>query len=144
MPDEFPYDVFLSHSAKDKAVVRPLAERLRADGVKVWFDEWVLKPGDSIERNQSKTAKIEAGLERSRVFSLAHRMGEGARRAGEGWMSHAFGSDWAQLESGTFNRPGNLPFRDTLNKERRFLPLQRDDAPLKGALAQRTRVHLSR
>ncbi len=33
MPDEFPYDVFLSHSAKDKAVVRPLAERLRADGL---------------------------------------------------------------------------------------------------------------
>ena len=31
MPDEFPYDVFLSHSAKDKAVVRPLAERLRTD-----------------------------------------------------------------------------------------------------------------
>jgi hypothetical protein len=29
MPNEFPYDVFLSHSAKDKAVVRPLAERLR-------------------------------------------------------------------------------------------------------------------
>jgi len=39
MADEFPYDIFLSHSAKDKAVVRPLAERLRADGVKVWFDE---------------------------------------------------------------------------------------------------------
>ena len=31
MPDEFPYNVFLSHSAKDKAVVRPLAERLRQD-----------------------------------------------------------------------------------------------------------------
>jgi len=29
----FTYDVFLSHSAKDKAVVRPLAERLRADGL---------------------------------------------------------------------------------------------------------------
>ena len=40
MPDQFHYDVFLSHSAKDKAVVRPLAERLRKDGVKVWFDEW--------------------------------------------------------------------------------------------------------
>ena len=40
MPDKFPYAVFLSHSAKDKAVVRPLAERLRKDGVKVWFDEW--------------------------------------------------------------------------------------------------------
>ena len=33
MPDDFPYDVFLSHSAKDTAVVRPLAERLRADGI---------------------------------------------------------------------------------------------------------------
>ena len=29
MEQEFQYDVFLSHSAKDKAVVRPLAERLR-------------------------------------------------------------------------------------------------------------------
>ena len=33
MPDEFPYDVFLSHSARDKTVVRPLAERLKAAGV---------------------------------------------------------------------------------------------------------------
>ena len=31
----FTHDVFLSHSAKDKAVVRPLAERLRHDGLKV-------------------------------------------------------------------------------------------------------------
>src|SRR5829696_4815280 len=55
MADEIPYDVFLSHSAKDKAVVRDVAEQLRKDGVKVWFDEWVLKPGDSIP------AKIEEG-----------------------------------------------------------------------------------
>ena len=32
MPNEFQYDVFLSHSAEDKAVVRPLAERLPQDG----------------------------------------------------------------------------------------------------------------
>jgi hypothetical protein len=31
MGREFEYDGFLSHSAKDKAVVRPLAERLRHD-----------------------------------------------------------------------------------------------------------------
>src|SRR5262245_47141630 len=111
MPDEFPYDVFLSHSAKDKAVVRDVAERLRKDGVKVWFDEWVLKPGDSIP------AKIEEGLERSRVLVLC-------------MSANAFGSDWAQLESGTFR------FRDPLNKERRFLPLRLDDAPIKGSLAQ--------
>ena len=112
MSDGFDYDVFLSHSAQDKAVVRPLAERLRADGVKVWFDEWVLKPGDCIERNQSKTAKIEEGLERSRVLVLC-------------MSAHAFGSDWAQLESGTFR------FRAPLNKERRFLPRRLDDASIR-------------
>ncbi len=96
MPDEFQFDAFLSHSAKDKAVVRPLAERLRADGVKVWFDEWVLKPGDSIP------AKIEEGLEHSRLLVLC-------------MSANAFGSDWAQLESGTFR------FRGPLNKEHRDL-----------------------
>ncbi len=106
-----PVHVFLSHSAKDKIVVRDIAGRLKKDGVKVWFDEWVLKPGDSIP------AKIEKGLERSRVLVLC-------------MSAHAFGSDWAQLESGTFR------FRDPLNKERRFLPLRLDDAPIKGSLAQ--------
>jgi protein-S-isoprenylcysteine O-methyltransferase Ste14 len=33
MAEAFQYDVFLSHSSKDKAVVRPLAERLRRDRV---------------------------------------------------------------------------------------------------------------
>ena len=94
---DFHYDVFLSHGAKDKAVVRPLAERLWADGVKVWFDEWVLMPGDSIP------ARMEEGLERSRVLVLC-------------MSANAFGSGWAQLESGTFR------FREPLNKDRRFLP----------------------
>jgi hypothetical protein len=64
MSEPFQYDVSLSHSAKDKVVVRPLAERLRADGLKVWFDKWVLKPGDNIP------AKIEERLEHSRVLLL--------------------------------------------------------------------------
>ena len=38
MGNDFTYDVFLSHSSKDKAVVRPLAERLRA---------YVLKAGST-------------------------------------------------------------------------------------------------
>ena len=111
MNDPFPFDVFLSHSSKDKPVVRALAERLRTDGLRVWFDEWVLKPGDSIP------AKIEAGLERSRVLVLC-------------MSANAFGSDWAQLEAGTFR------FRDPLNWERRFIPLRLDDTPFKGSLAQ--------
>ena len=111
MNDPFPYDVFLSHSRRTRRSCAPLAERLRADGLRVWFDEWVLKPGDSIP------AKIEEGLEHSRVLVLC-------------MSAHAFGSDWAQLEAGTFR------FRDPLNKERRFIPLRLDDAPIKGSLAQ--------
>jgi TIR domain len=64
MAGAFQYDVFLSHSSKDKGVVRAIAERLRVDGVKVWFDEWVLKPGDSIP------TKIEEGLERALALVL--------------------------------------------------------------------------
>ena len=134
---DFQYDVFLSHSAKDKAVVRPLAERLRQDGLKVWFDEWVLKPEGPLAHRMGegagvRAAKIEAGLELSTEVPLAHRMGEGARRAGEGWPAHAFGSDWGQLEAGTFR------FRDPLNQERRFIPLRLDDAPIKGGACQGT------
>ena len=57
MADDFKYDVFLSHSAKDKAVVRAVAERLREDGLRVWLDDWEIGPGDSI------SAKIEDGLD---------------------------------------------------------------------------------
>src|SRR5215210_8662485 len=78
--DEFKHDVFLSHSAKDKAVVRDVAERLRKDGVKVWFDEWVLKSGDSIP------AKIEEGLEHSRVLVLCMLANAfGSARTGRSW-----------------------------------------------------------
>lgn len=46
MPETFDYDVFLSHSSKDKDIVRPLAERLRADGLRVWFDEWEMQKAE--------------------------------------------------------------------------------------------------
>ena len=105
MPDPFQYDVFLSHSAKDKAVARGVAERLQADGLRVWLDEWVLKPGDSIP------AKIEEGLEHSRVLVLC-------------MSANAFGSDWAQLEAGTFRS------RAPLNQEPRSIPqLSEPSAP---------------
>jgi small GTP-binding protein len=101
MPEYFTCDIFLSHSAKDKAVVRDVADRLRADGLRVWCDD-----GD-----------VEEGLKQSRVLVLC-------------MSRNAFGEDWAQLESAT------LRFRDPLNKERRFIPLRLDDAPIKGSLAQ--------
>jgi len=39
------HDVFFSHSAKDEAVVRRLAERLRKEGLRVWFDAQGIQPG---------------------------------------------------------------------------------------------------
>ncbi|MET0623922.1 MAG: TIR domain-containing protein [Pyrinomonadaceae bacterium] len=111
MPDDFQYDVFLSHSPKDKPTVRSLAQRLRADGLRVWLDDWELKPGDDT------TAKIEEGLEHSRVLLLC-------------MSANAFGSDWAQLESQT------LRFRDPLNQQRRFIPLRLDATEPKDSLAQ--------
>jgi hypothetical protein len=46
--------VFLSHSSKDKAFTRKLAERLRELGVRVWIDEAEINIGDSL---QSKIAE---------------------------------------------------------------------------------------
>jgi hypothetical protein len=109
--DAFTYDVFLSYSSKDQTLVRELAERLKNDGLRVWFDEWEIRAGDNIP------FKVEQGLESSRHLLLC-------------MSANAFGSDWAALESQTFR------FRDPLNKKRRFIPLRLDDAEPRGALAQ--------
>jgi small GTP-binding protein len=108
-PDKFDFDVFLSHSATDKPVVRDLAERLRRDGLKVWFDEWEIRPGDS------SFSKGRDGLERSRILLL--------------FMSrNGFGSDWATPEHQT------ILFADPLNRRRRFIPLRLDDGAIPAML----------
>ena len=71
MADDFNYDVFLSHSAKDKAVVRDVAERLRGDGLRVWLDEWEIPSNAPLAHPMGeglRAAKIEAGLEHYRVL----------------------------------------------------------------------------
>ena len=107
----FEYDVFLSHSSKDKTVARELAERLKGDGLLVWLDEWVIKPGDSIP------LAIEQGLENSRTLVLV-------------MSKNAFASDWVTLERHT------VLFRDPTNQKRRFIPLRLDNANIKDSLKQ--------
>jgi hypothetical protein len=79
--ESFSYGVFLSHSAKDKVVMHPLAERLpvaERQHLKVWFDGWkipvapVCDRRDEGRRSQSAAtaAKIDARLEHSRVLEL--------------------------------------------------------------------------
>ena len=56
------YDVFISHASEDKeGIVRPLANALKDEGLKVWYDEFELKIGNSLRR------KIDRGLATSRV-----------------------------------------------------------------------------
>jgi hypothetical protein len=54
------WDVFISHASEDKgAIAEPLAEELRARGLKVWLDKTELRIGDSLRR------KIDYGLAHS-------------------------------------------------------------------------------
>jgi hypothetical protein len=82
MGREFTFDVFLCHSSKDKPRVGKLAERLRGDGVRVWYDAWEVQSGEVILQ------RIESGLESARLLVLV-------------MSPNAFGSDWVGLERTT-------------------------------------------
>ena len=113
MSSEFEYDVFLTHNQADKTRVRRLAERLRAAGLRVWFDEWVIQPGDDIY------LAIERGLEASRTLVLC-------------LSPAALESDWVGLERST------VLFRDPSNAGRRFIPLRLADGKLPDTLRRAT------
>lgn len=52
-------ELFISHASEDKStLVRPLAEKLRRWGVKVWYDEFSLTPGDSLSRSLDKGLSV--------------------------------------------------------------------------------------
>jgi hypothetical protein len=75
------FDVFISHASEDKgSVVRALAAALTDDhGLRVWYDEFELRIGDSLRR------KIDAGIARSRFGVVV--------------LSHAFfAKNWSQYE----------------------------------------------
>jgi TIR domain/WD domain, G-beta repeat len=109
MAKQFPYDVFLSHNHTDKPKVLRLAERLKAAGLKVWLDDWVVKPGDII------ALKLDEGLEQSRVLLLC--------------ISPAvLASGWVALERST------AIHRDPTNEGRRFIPLLLEDCELPDTL----------
>ena len=55
------WDAFISHASEDKdGFVRPLAGALREMGLKIWYDDFTLKIGDSLRRS------IDYGLANSR------------------------------------------------------------------------------
>jgi CheY-like chemotaxis protein len=107
----FKYDVFISHSSSDKPIVIDLARKLTADGLRVWLDKWIIKPGDIIGQS------IEEGLQNSRTLVLL-------------MSKAAFASDWVALERHT------LLFRDPTNRNRRFIPVLIEDCQIPDLIAQ--------
>ena len=74
------YDVFIAHAREDKKdFVAPLAHLLQEKGLDVWFDDIVLRYGDSLRR------EIDQGIANSRRGVVV--------------MSHAFfAKEWPQAE----------------------------------------------
>lgn len=57
----FDYDLFISHASEDKeSVVEPLFKRFRQAGLRVWYDRFTLRLGDSLRES------IDRGLRSSR------------------------------------------------------------------------------
>lgn len=102
--------VFVSHNKADKESARALATRLVEQGVDVWFDEWEIRPGDSI------TGGIEKGLSEADVFVLL-------------WSKKAQKSNWVGTEVRAFLR------RRVDNDGLRIVPLMTDATPLPALVA---------
>ena len=74
------WDVFISHASEDKeAIATPLAEALQEEGLRVWYDDFSLRLGDSLRES------IDRGLARSR-FGVVILSG------------YFFGKHWPQQE----------------------------------------------
>ncbi|MBZ2164493.1 toll/interleukin-1 receptor domain-containing protein [Methanobacterium spitsbergense] len=81
---ELNWDVFICHASEDKAdIVEPLAKCLRSYGVKVWYDDFTLKVGDSISRS------IDMGLSKSKQGIIV--ISKDFIRKSEGWPGHELG-----------------------------------------------------
>lgn len=77
-------DAFVSHSSRDKALfVRPLVECLDEQGLRLWYDEYSMQPGDSL------SASIDLGLAQA---------GSGLVVVSPAFIETARASGWTQYE----------------------------------------------
>ncbi|MBI3799677.1 MAG: toll/interleukin-1 receptor domain-containing protein [Deltaproteobacteria bacterium] len=108
MPDQdFAYDVFLSHASEDTSWSEQLAERLRNEGVRVWFDKWELRPGAHLLR------RLNEGLQQSRKMLAV-------------WSASYFRDDKAWTLTESFSQQ----HADVLARERPLIPLLIEDCKI--------------
>jgi hypothetical protein len=105
--ENFIYDLFLSHASEDTAWCEALAERLRNDGVRVWFDKWELQPGDHL------LARLNDGLKKSRKLVAV-------------WSANYFRDDkvW------TFAESFSQQHGDALSHDRPIIPVLMQDCDI--------------
>jgi hypothetical protein len=98
-------NIFISHNKKQKSIARLLAMALVEHGENVWFDEWTLRPGDSL------VGGIEDGLAKANVFVII-------------WSADAAESKWVGTEMRAYLR------RRVDDASLRIIPIMVDDTPL--------------
>ena len=86
------WDAFISHATEDKErFVRPLADALSSAGLRIWYDEFALRIGDSLRRS------IDKGLSRSRygivVLSTSFFAKEWPQRELDGLVAREIGGE---------------------------------------------------
>lgn len=110
--------VFISHNKADNTSARSLAMLLVEQGIDVWFDEWEIRPGESI------TGGIERGLTECDVFVLL-------------WSAAAQASNWVGTEVRAFIR------RRVDDQLLRIVPLMIDGTALPALVADYRGFNLS-
>lgn len=101
---------FICHNKTDKVTARTIASALVQQGVDVWFDEWEIRPGESI------TGGIEAGLTKTDCFVLV-------------WSQYASQSNWVGTELRAYLR------RRVDDQTLRIIPFILDETPLPALVA---------
>ena len=110
-PDHRNVKVFISHNKADKISSRLLAIALVEQGIGAWFDEWEIRPGDSI------VGGLESGLSDSDVFMLV-------------WSAHASTSNWVGTEMRAYLT------RRVSDDSLRIIPILLDSTPLPALVAE--------
>lgn len=72
-------DIFISYSSKDRERIKPLADRLIAEGFSVWWD-------DHLDAGETYDARIQAELDAARWVIVV-------------WSAHAVASDYVRAEA---------------------------------------------
>lgn len=102
--------IFLSHNITDKNFVRTLGAALKVTGANVWFDEWSIKPGETL------AGEISEGLSQFTTFVLV-------------WSESASASEWVSREwQAALSRVMGC-------QGLRIIPVKLDEAPLPAILA---------